>query len=180
MAKLAANVYSEALFSLAVEEGRIDELQHELETLCNLLTDNPEFREFLVTPKIGKEDKRAFVDSVLGDKFSQEIVNLTKVLIDKKRAGELHDIAAVYRMSALNYQGMVSAVSYSAVPLSQAEMDALKAKLETLTGKKISLENVVDRSVLGGVRLKVGDRIIDGSLKRRMEDLKDNLAQLIV
>ena len=180
MAKLAANVYSEALFSLALEENRIDELQSELNVLCGLIAENPEFMEFLVTPKIPKEEKRTLVDSVLGGKFSQEIVNLTKVLIDKKRASEILDIAEVFDHSVLVHKDLVSAVAYSAVPLGTAEMDALKAKLTQLTGKAISLENIIDASVIGGIRLKVGDRIIDGSLKRRLEDLKDNLAQLIV
>lgn len=180
MAKLAANVYSEALFSLALEENRIEELQKELNVLCGLIAENPEFMEFLVTPKISKEEKRTFVDSVLGGKFSQEIVNLTKVLIDKKRASEILDIVEVFDRTVLTHRGMASAAAYSAVPLSAPEMEALKVKLNKLTGKEISLENIIDPSVIGGIRLKVGDRIIDGSLKRRLEDLKDNLAQLIV
>lgn len=180
MAKLAANVYSEALFSLALEENRIDELQNELGVLCGLLSENSEFMEFLVTPKIPKEEKRTFVDSTLGGKFSQEIVNLTKVLIDKKRASEILEIAEVFNKSVLVHKDLVSAAAYTAVPLSATEMDALKTKLAQMTGKAISLENIIDTSVIGGIRLKVGDRVIDGSLKRRLEDLKDNLAQLIV
>lgn len=70
MAKLAANVYSEALFSLALEENRIDEGAERAEC-CGLIAENPEFMEFLVTPKIPKEEKRTLVDSVLGGKFSQ-------------------------------------------------------------------------------------------------------------
>lgn len=180
MAKLAANVYSEALFSLALEENRIEELQNELQTLCQIITDNREFYEFLVTPTIGKDEKRTFVDGVLGGKFSQEIVNLTKVLIDKKRANEIFEIASVFDKAVLGHKGLVAAVAYSAVPLSASEMGALKEKLIALTGKEIRLENIIDASVIGGVRLKVGDRVIDGSIKRRFEDLKDNLAQLIV
>jgi len=180
MAKLAANVYSEALFNLALEENRIDELQQELQVLCELISANPEFMEFLTTPKIDKEEKRSFVDSVLGGKFSQEIVNLTKVLIDKKRASEILDIVDVFEKTVLTHKDLVSAVAYTAVALSAPEMDALKVKLAQLTGKEISLENIIDDSVIGGIRLKIGDRVIDGSLKRRLEDLKDNLAQLIV
>lgn len=180
MAKLAANVYSEALFGLALEEGRIDELQDQLKVLCVLVTDNPEFLEFLVTPKISKEEKRDFVDAVLGDKLSQEIVNLIKVLIDKKRASEILDIVDVFDRSVLKHKGMVSASAYTAVPLNAEELEALKAKLVKLTGKAINLENIIDATVIGGIRLKVGDRVIDGSLKRRLEDLTDNLAQLIV
>ncbi len=180
MAKLAANVYSEALFNLALEENRIDELQKELQTLCALVSETPEFMEFLTTPKIGKDEKRDFVDGVLGGKFSQEIVNLTKVLIDKKRANEILDIATVFEQTVLIHKDLVSAAAYTAVPLSAAEMDALKVKLTQLTGKEISLENIIDDSVIGGIRLKIGDRVIDGSLKRRLEDLKGNLAQLIV
>lgn len=180
MAKLAANVYSEALFNLALEENRIDDLQQELQILCQLIGDNPEFLEFLTTPKIAKDEKRSFVDSVLGGKFSQEIVNLTKVLIDKKRAGEILDIVEVFDHAVLSHKDLVSAAAYTAVPLSDSEMEALKVKLAQLTGKAVSLENIIDGSVIGGIRLKVGDRVIDGSLKRRLEDLKDNLAQLIV
>lgn len=180
MAKLAAHVYSEALFSLALEENRIDELENELKVLCGLATENPEFMELLVTPKVSKEEKRSFVDSVLVGKFSQEIVNLTKVLIDKKRCSELLDIAEVFHNTILTHRDVVAASAYSAVPLSAAELEALKAQLIKLTGKQISLDNIVDSSVIGGIRLKVGDRVIDGSLKRRLEDLKDNLAQLIV
>jgi F-type H+-transporting ATPase subunit delta len=180
MAKLAANVYSEALFSLALEENRIDELQGELKVLCELIAENPEFMEFLATPKIGKDEKRNFVDSVLAGKFSQEIVNLTKVLIDKKRSREILEIVSVFDKTVLLHKDLYSATAYTAVPLSAPEMDALKAKLAALTGKQISLENIIDASVIGGIRLKVGDRVIDGSLKRRLEDLKDNLAQLIV
>lgn len=180
MAKLAANVYSEALFSLALEENRVAELHEELKVLCGLVSDSPEFHEFLVTPKISKEEKRAFADSVLGGKFSQEIVNLTKVLIDKKRASDLLDIEKEFDRTVLSHRGMIAAVAYSAVPLSQTEMDSLKAKITALTGKEISLENILDPSVIGGIRLKVGDRVIDGSLKRRQEDLQVNLAQLIV
>ena len=180
MAKLAANVYSEALFSLAKEEDRIEELQKELKILCELVGENPQFLEFLVTPKISKEEKRSFVDTVLGGKFSQEIVNLTKVLIDKKRTNEILDIVEVFDKTVLSHHDLIAAAAYSAVPLSAPELEALKAKLTQLTGKQVSLENIIDPSVIGGIRLKVGDRVIDGSLKRRLEDLKDNLAQLIV
>lgn len=180
MAKLAANVYSEALFNLALEEGRVDELQKELKVLCVLIGENPEFMEFLSTPKIPKEEKRSFTDSVLGGKFSQEIVNLVKVLIDKKRGSEILDIVEVFDKTVLSHKDLISAAAYTAVPLSAKELDALKVKLTKLTGKEISLENILDVSVIGGVRLKVGDRVIDGSLKRRLEDLKGDLAQLIV
>lgn len=180
MAKLAANVYSEALFGLALEENRIDELQGELKVLCALIAENPEFMEFLTTPMIGKEEKRDFVDSVLGGKFSKEIVNLTKVLIDKNRSREILDIIQVFENTVLSHQDIYSAAAYTAVPLGASELEALRAKLVKLTGKTISLENIIDTSVIGGIRLKVGDRVIDGSLKRRLEDLKDNLAQLIV
>lgn len=81
------------------------------------------------------------------------------MLIDKKRASEILDIAEVFDHSVLVHKDLVSAVAYSAVPLGTAEMDALKAKLTQLTGKAISLENIVDASVIGGIRLKVGDKI---------------------
>lgn len=180
MAKLIAGVYSEALFEVGIEENNLDLYQQELGLVIDLLHQDEAFDEFFKTPRIGKDEKRVFIDEVFAGKFSPIIVNLMKVLVDKKRSGYIEEIKADFDDKLRVHRNQVKAVAETAVPLTESEMQALGQKLSVLTGKQIELVNALSPEVIGGIRLKVGDRVIDGSLKRRLEDMEDGLAQLIV
>ncbi len=180
MAKLVASVYSDALFEVAVEENKSDLFLEELQFVIDTFNKYPEFYELFKTPKINVEEKKQVVTEVFGEKLSTEMLNFLKIVLDKKRGNAMKQINDEFIDKILHHKGIEKATAESAVPLSDDEMTRLKKELSVLTGNEIILSNVINPDVIGGVLLRIGDKVIDGSLKKRLEDMKETLAQIIV
>lgn len=180
MAELVSKTYSEALFDVAVEENCIDKISSELEFIVETFKAHPEFFELFRTPQINVEERKNIVLEVFGDNISQEVQNFIKILLDKGRGSAFLSIKEAFDKLVSDYRGEVAAVVESAVALSEDQLSSLAEKLSQATGKKIVLENNVNPDILGGLIVKVGDKVVDGSVKMKLNEMKDNLAQIIV
>lgn len=180
MAELISTTYSTALFDVCVEENKVDEFMSEVGFINETLKSNPEFFEILRTPRININEKKNIIDNVFGDKVNKEIVNFIKILIDKRRIGYVIDIANEFERMACEYKGIVKAKAYSSISLSGEQIKKLEKKLSEQSGKTVEIENIVDKSLLGGVMIKFNDVVIDGSLKGKLKDLENNLNRIIV
>lgn len=178
MANVIEGVYSGALLEMAIEENRIDEINAELKYLSELVHSDPEFFEFLKTPKISGDEKKEVIDQVFKGQLSVEMVNFLKILIDKKRTPWLGAIHKEFGDRLDEHKGVVKAYAETAVPMSAEDLKALGDRLTASTGRNVVLTNRIEADVIGGVRLRIGTQIVDGSIGRRLADLKDSLTQI--
>jgi F-type H+-transporting ATPase subunit delta len=179
MAKLVASRYANALFEVGISEGTTAALNDELKVIVDLFNENEDFLKILKAPLISKEEKKALVEKIYQDKTSLEMMNFLKVLIDKDRIGIIDEIFIEFNALINESNNILEAVAITAVPMSEKDLNNLKLKLSEAKGKNIILKNEVDKSVIGGVLVKMGNEEIDGTIKTRLEKLKDQLSQII-
>lgn len=167
--------YAEALFAIAKEENKVDKLKEDLILTVGTLKDYPEFRKLFYHPVINLDDKKEMFQNLFADKVENVLINFVKLLIDKKRENLLEEICALFIKMVNNLQSKVVAEVYTAVELAEDDLNMLKEQLEKYLSKKVEIEKHTDKSVLGGVLVKIGDRIIDGTLKTRFENMSRTL-----
>jgi len=167
--------YAEALFVVARAEGTLGEVEDELFRFSQTLQGNDELRKALTDAGIPAARRQQIVEDLLGGKASPTTVALVSMVVGTGRARELPNIIKrLVEMSAAEANKEVAEVR-SAVPLTDDQRDRLTKALEDATGKQVEVKVVVDPSVLGGIVAQVGDTVIDGSVRRRLEQLKNAL-----
>ncbi|MEJ8553968.1 F0F1 ATP synthase subunit delta [Tepidibacter sp. Z1-5] len=179
MAKLVASRYANALFEVGVSDGTTEALNNDLKVIVDLFNENEDFLKILKAPLISKEEKKALVEKIYDNNTSLEMMNFLKVLIDKDRIGIIGEIFTEFNSLINEKNNILEAVAITAVPMSEIDLNNLKLKLSESKGKNITLKNEVDKSVIGGVLVKMGNEEIDGTIKTRLEKLKDQLSQII-
>lgn len=180
MAKLVSRTYSEALFEVALENDKIDAYCDELKFVADCFKEYPEFYEVYVTPKINKDERKETLNTVFTDKVSKEVLNFVKILLDKKRGEFIFDIAKDFNEMVNAHKGIQDGIVESVIPMTEEELQKLSDKLQGLTGSKVNLTNVVNEDILGGILVRVGDRVIDGTFKNKLNNIRENLSQIIV
>jgi F-type H+-transporting ATPase subunit delta len=180
MAKLVSKTYSSALFELALETDMIDKILVEYEFVKNSIDNNPDFYEILISPKIAIEEKKKIVETTYGAHISTELINFFKILMDKKRSQVIREVYDDFKILVDEHKGYVVAKVESVIPLEAKEIKNLEEKLNTLTGKTVTVNNVINPDIMGGLVVNVGDKIIDGSVKRKLDSMKHELAQIII
>ena len=170
--------YARAMFSVAEAEDALDEVEDELFRFARALESEHELRDALTDPRLPAERKRAVLAEVLGERSNPATLNLLGFVIDQGRARDLG--AIVDELVALAAEQRQSAVAEvrTAVPLDAGHRDRLAEALERATGRKVELKVVVDPTVVGGVVAKVGDQVIDGSVRRRLELARERLSEV--
>jgi F-type H+-transporting ATPase subunit delta len=175
----SARRYAEAARSLAERDGSLGDWVGALETASSRLTDAQVMR-VLADPAIAFDDRRRVTEAMLGDSVTGAPRNLVLLLVRRGRIELLPRVASELRRLWEQRQGIVHAVVTSAAPLTQAEGDAVRDKLAAMTGDTVELELQVDPSLLGGVLVRLGDRLIDGSVRGRLERLRTRLTSGVV
>ena len=167
--------YAEALFSVAEAEDALDVVEDELFQFARALEGQRELREALTDPALPAERKRDVLADVLGDRVNPHTVNLLGFLVEQGRARDLPAIVdELVAMAAERRQAAVAEVR-TAVPLDGEHRERLAEALGRATGKKVELKVVVDPSVVGGVVARVGDQVIDGTIRRRLELARERM-----
>lgn len=168
--------YAQALLALAgPDSGELDRLDDDLDALGEILATTPSLGAFLENPRILTADKKALVTKVFGDRVSPRILNLMQILIDKHREKELAGIAMRFSQLADERRGVEEAEVITAVPLPAAKFEALTQQVQRFSTHNVRLVQTVDPAILGGVILRLGNRIIDGSVRSTLQDLKRTL-----
>ena len=181
MAKLVSKTYGEALYEIAMESGvdRAGELLEEIRGIRELLAANPQFDELMKHPGIPKQDKLQVVDNVFKGRVSDELTGLFEVVVSKERYGDLPAIFAHFIERVKEQQRVGVAYVTTAVPLSAAQRSAVEAKLlETGGYRKMELNYQVDTSIIGGMIIRIGDRVVDSSVRTKLNGLTKQLLQI--
>lgn len=180
MAELVSKTYSEAIFEVALEEGRLAELQQDFDFVGSALKSHPEFFEIIKTPKINITEKKAVLQETFGGHISQTLLNFLKIIIDKNRGTDILDIKRDFDARVDEHHGVVKATVESVVPLTENQLADLTEKMVAMTGKKVDVTTVINPELLGGLVIKLGDRIIDGSVKFKLQGMLEGLTQIII
>jgi F-type H+-transporting ATPase subunit delta len=165
--------YATAVFELAAEERAIDLLSSDLSALKALLQASPELARLVRSPLFSREDQARGMEAVLKKAGASPLARkLVLLLAQKRRLFALSDVIRAFEQLLARQRGEVAAQVTSARPLSPAEADELKRVLKARLGREPRLELSVDPSLLGGLRLKLGSRMIDSSLRTKLEGLR--------
>jgi F-type H+-transporting ATPase subunit delta len=167
--------YANALLEVARVEGHLAEVEDELFRFARTFESSDELRMALSDPALPADRRVAVVEELLGGKALRASVALSSFVVAAGRAGELPEIVDRFVELAAAEQRRAVAEVRSAVPLSGEQTDRLREALNHATGKDVDVKVVVDPSVLGGVVARVGDVVIDGSVRRRLEQLKEQI-----
>jgi F-type H+-transporting ATPase subunit delta len=171
-----ARRYARAVFELAVEEGRFEEVGRELAVVRVALQTDADLMAALTNPSTTREEKLRVIDALAPAlKLSGTVVNALRLLAERNKLVSLPQVEAVYRDMADQKAGRLRAKVISAVPLSEEAAASIAAGLSKATSRNVVIDRAVDPRVLGGVVAQVGSMVYDGSVKSQLEDLKKQL-----
>ncbi|WP_027717620.1 F0F1 ATP synthase subunit delta [Desulfovirgula thermocuniculi] len=175
---IVARRYAEALYDLAAETGMVDRMEKELEAVCEAVRTSAELKKILHHPRITAEEKKGLIKDLFGGKVSPVMENFLYLLVDRKRETLLEEIRERFVDLANKARNIVRAEVTSAVELTAKEKEELQKVLGQITGKNVKVSYQVDPGVIGGVVVRIGDRVIDGSLRARLAAMREHLRKV--
>ena len=179
MAKLVSKTYGEALFELGVEEHSMEELTEETKAVLQAMEENPDLMKLLNHPKIGKEEKVSVMENIFKGQVSDTMVGFLVLVVQKDRYNELAGILEYFLDKVREEKKIGVASVCSAVPLSDTQKSQIKNKLlETTEYVDFEMEFHVDQTLIGGLVIRVGDRVVDSSIRSRIDTLAKELSKI--
>ncbi len=179
MAKLVSKTYGDALFEVAKEADRIDELYEEARGILGVLKENEDLIRLMTHPQIAKEDKAASLEAIFSDKVSGEMIGLMRMLAKKDHFGEVRDVFAYFIDMVKEYRHIGTAYVTSAMDLSDAQKSAIEKKLlETTEYVEFEMHYKTDLSLIGGLVIRIGDRVVDSSIRTKLDTLSGELLKI--
>ena len=174
MSSLGGN-YGSALYSAALSENLTEQVYNELTELEDVFAKEPEYLKLLSAANVAKEERLKLVDDCLGGKVHPYVLNFMKILTEKSLATHYGECVKAYRERYYFDNGIMPVTAVTAVPLSDSQSKRLTEKIAALSGKKIILQNKVDPSCLGGVKLSYDSKQIDGTVSHRLKEVQELL-----
>ena len=170
--------YAQALLMIATEKDMLEQYGQELGKFKHCLQANQKVRDFLENPRVLLAEKKDALHLLIKDFASPVVQNFLQLILDKKREILFADIVAAYQQYADEMRNIVDVEVRSVVAMTSKDLLQLERKLVRSTGKRVRLHNVIDPALLGGIRIKIGDLVIDGSVTKRLVLLKKQLQSL--
>ncbi|PZD97784.1 F0F1 ATP synthase subunit delta [Paenibacillus sambharensis] len=167
-----AKRYAKALFEVAKQQNGVAGVEQELKLVADSIAKDPQIVAFLSYPNIESEKKVALIKQALQGKISQDVLNTLELLIERGRQDAIGSVYDAYTKIAGEALGQAHATVYTAKPLDTEEMNKIASRFSAIVGKMIVAEQVVDPSLLGGIKVRIGDRLYDGSLSGKLERLE--------
>ncbi len=171
-----ARPYARAVYQQAMETSSVEDWGGALELMAAVAIDAA-MADVLDNPQLGREQKGELLLSVIGDKLNAQQANLIKLMAENGRLRALPEVRDQFEVYRLEAEGKIDAEVVSAFPLSDEQQQAIVATLKTKLGREITLTTSTDESLIGGVVIKAGDTIIDGSMKSQLESLALTLSR---
>jgi F-type H+-transporting ATPase subunit delta len=172
--------YAKAIFEIALANNSVDTLEKELKGIVAALGQSPDFKRILFHPQIEANEKKALINKIFTGQLSTTALNFIEFLVVKRREEYLHNIVDRFVVLANEHRNIVEAKVTTAVELSAEEISQLTNSLSKLTGKTVQLSTVVDATIIGGVIVRIGDTVIDGSIVNKLNSLKQTLKHIQV
>lgn len=174
---IVAKRYAKALFEVAQQQGIVAQVEEDLKGVVQVIRQNADYGKLLEHPNISADAKAALLKEAFQGKVSDAVLNTLQILVERRRESVLTDLVDNYVKIANEALGQARATVYTPYPLSEEESKQIADRFGQLTGKRILVENVVDRSLLGGLQVRIGDRLYDGSLSGKLQRMQKTLKE---
>ena len=171
-----AKRYAGALFAVAQRDGILDAVASDLALISRFLAEVPYLRAVIMQPMVSDAQKNKVAEDAFGDRVTASSLSFLKLLIRKRREELIEECAREYHALMAEHTNTADAEASTAVPLTPDQAERLTQSLQTLTGKTIRLTPQVDKSLVGGVVVRIGDRVMDGSVRGKLERLERQLS----
>lgn len=179
MAKLVSKTYGDALFEVAVESGKMDELREEVTVMADLLRTDDEFVKLMNHPQIVKEEKLKVIDTCFSHRLSDELVGFIRLIVQKDRFGQIEEIFDYFIGRVKEYMNIGTAIVTSALELNPSQKEAVEQKLLATTKyTKFDIIYHVDKELIGGMVIRIGDRVVDSSVRTKLHELTKELSKI--
>ncbi|MBQ7839189.1 MAG: F0F1 ATP synthase subunit delta [Lachnospiraceae bacterium] len=179
MAKLVSQVYGEALFSLAEETGRLEQFSEELEAVAAILDENPQYSALLAHPQLDEAEKLEVFDKVFEGKICSELTGFFHILLEKGRFRDFKAIREYFTDRRLEHDKIGVAHVTSAVELSKEQKKKIADRLlETTDYVSMQMHYETDPALIGGLKIQIGDRVVDSSIQNKLNDMKNRLMKV--
>ncbi len=179
MAKLVSKTYGEALFEIAMEENRGIQFLEEVEEIRKVLADNPDFDKLMLHPGIAKPEKLEVMKKVFQGRVSDEMAGFLELVVQKERYGDLQGIFQYFIDQMKEEQKIGIAYVTSAVELNEGQKEQVRAKLLATTSYlSMEMHFAVDPGLIGGMVIRMKDRVVDSSIRTKLKDLTKQLLQI--
>ena len=174
-----AKEYGRALFLITEEENLSDKVLADVKTAEKSLRLNPEYVKLLDSPAIPKEERVALADKAFGS-LNVNLLNLIKILIEKRDVRYFNKVAEEYYLLYDSSRGILRVEAVTAIPLTDSQRDAMTKKLSSSLNKTVVLTNTVDKTTLGGVKIRYSGVQLDGSVKTRLDKFESALKNSVI
>ncbi len=166
--------YAYSLVSVAKDEDKIETYKNEVSSLLSLLRKNKEYTQMLSSPFLNVDKRLELVKKIV-EPFNKNIQNFIFIIVKNNRANILEDILLDCISLSNDQLGIKEGLLYSAFKLSENEIETIENTLSKVEKRKIELKNIIDKSLIGGVKIVLGDKIYDGSIKEKLKQMRNEL-----
>ena len=181
MAKLVSKIYGDALFQTAMEEGRLDEFFAQAKTVKEILGEHGELFKLMDEPKIDREEKQKILETIFGGKIADELTGLFLLLLEKGRFKDTGRVLEYFLLRVKEEKKIGIAKVVSAMELTDGQKTKIEKRLlATTMYVSFEVEYLVNPSLIGGLTIQIGDRIVDGSIRTKLEKLAGVLRNIQV
>lgn len=170
-----AMVYGQALFDAALDLDKVEEIKDEITTIDEVLKAQPRYSEIMGNPALPAAVKKSLLREAFEGRVMDQVLSFLFILVDKGRFGFYHSIVKHYLKLMDRKNQMGYGKIYSAVPLTEEQIARFEEETGKLMGEKIQLKNKVDKTLIGGVKIKVDGKLIDASVSGRLRHMKEKL-----
>lgn len=171
--KQTSKAYAEALFSIAMEKNKVAEYAKKLELLESLLNENPDYTDFLKTPALPLSQRLSAIEEAFSQNMPEEMVSFLKLLCENGHISTLKSCISEFFKLEMAISNTVTVKISSQIPLTEEQKVKLMHNLETKYRKRMHPVYRIDPTLLGGIRIEMEDKIIDGSISKRLQSLKE-------
>ena len=179
MAKLISKTYGEALFELAVEEEKTDVMLEEIDGIKNVFLDNPEYQKFLNHPRIPVEEKMKTTETIFTGRIDKQLIGFLSIIITKGRCENLMEILDYFLDRVKEFKGIGVAYITTPYELKEEKKEAIcKKLLATTSYKEMEMHYDVKAELLGGMQIRIGDRVVDSSIQTKLNQLQKDLLKV--
>ncbi len=169
-----ARRYAQTLLDLSLQEGKLDVAFNDMNFFVSVYKQSKDFSAVLKSPVITADKKLPILNKIFKGRINDLTLSFIELVTRKNREEVLIEVANEFSALYFEHKNIAKATVISAIELPEASVSAIKSKLEAFTGKGIVIETAVDKSIIGGVVVKIGDKIIDKSVKNMLNRLKLN------
>ncbi len=178
MSALVGRRYAVALYEIAKEQNKVDDFAKDCNLIATIFKNSKELLNAVKSPITNQEKKTALLKAIFSGRVGKPLEDAMMLLVKKGRASLIPDVMKAFEDILDEQSGIMTVRVESAIPLNESEKQAIAQKLEAVSGKKIRIENKVNPELIGGFTARIGDTVIDGSVKHKLERLKEELRQV--